>query len=68
MNNLTKTLDRTCLNMVRVQKRNYKIWITKNETLPWKFADINAGGSHLADYLTGGQLIEAFNELHSFRD
>lgn len=31
-----------------------KIWITKNAPLAWKFAKTDAGGAHLADYITGG--------------
>lgn len=40
-----------------------RIWISQNEPLAWRFATTNAGGSHLADYLTGEQLMEAVKEI-----
>ena len=40
------------------------IWITKNAPLKWKFAQNTSGNSHLAEYISGGQLLEAFGELN----
>ena len=40
-----------------------RIWISQNEPLAWRFAKTNAGGSHLADYLTGEQLMEGVQEI-----
>ena len=55
------------MHCLQLQSRAYKIWITKNAPQEWKFANTDAGGAHLKEYITGAQLKEAIYELASFR-
>ena len=44
------------------------IWITKNQPREWKFGKTDAGGNHLADYISCSQLNEAIEDLTNFSE